>query len=80
MSASTIELRRCGHVDDFDVYFNPVNHRIICERKSDLATGLFEYPSLRVVRNWGINEQDFSRLQQQLRAQVSVASCQDNAE
>lgn len=67
MSASTTELHDCGHIGDFDVYYNPINHRMICERKSDLATALFEYPSCTLTRNWGVNELELSQLQQQLR-------------
>lgn len=74
MSASTTELHDCGRIGDFDVYYNPVNHRMICERKSDLATALFEYPSCILARNWGIDEPELSQLQQQLHNMVYIES------
>lgn len=64
MSVSMTEtpLRECGRIGNFDVYYNPLNHRVICERKSDLATVLFDYPSFTIVRNWGVDGQELTQL------------------
>lgn len=61
------ELRNYGRIGDFDVYYNSINRRMICERKTDLATALFEYPSCAVVHNWGVNKLELSQLQRRLR-------------
>lgn len=62
MSASMIEMRKIGTCRGYDLLFNPVNRRIIAERKSDLATALFEYPSFALVRNWGCPDEDVDAL------------------
>ncbi|WP_094636156.1 hypothetical protein [Bifidobacterium eulemuris] len=64
------DLRARGHVEGFDVYFNPVNHRMICERQADLATVLFDYPSYHVVHNWGVSENELSQLRKALMKDV----------
>lgn len=66
MSVSMTDLHKCGRIGDFDVYYNPVNKRMICERTSDLAAALFEYPSCDLVHNWGVNAQELSQLRSQL--------------
>lgn len=76
MSASMTEtpLRECGRIGNFDVYYNPFNHRVICERKSDLATALFDYPSLTIVRNWGVDERELTQLCRQLQTEMRSVS------
>lgn len=76
MSASTTELHDCGRIGDFDVYYNPLNRRMICERKSDLATALFEYPSCVLAHNWGVSEPELSQLQRRLRNRMRTESQQ----
>lgn len=57
-----VGLRRLGECEGFMVYFNPVNGRLICERESDVATALLEYPSLGLVHGWGVSQRDLDRL------------------
>lgn len=54
--------RRLGVCEGFVVYSNPVNGRLICERESDVATALLEYPSLVPVHVWGVSRRDLDRL------------------
>lgn len=69
-----VKLHNCGRIGDFAVYYNPLNHRMICERETDLATALFEYPSCVLAHNWGVNEPELSQLQQQLRNTAHLES------
>ena len=73
-------LRECGCIGDFDVYYNPLNHRIICERKSDLATVLFDYPSCTPVHNWGASEQELAHLRRKLQTEMHSQMPEDNRE
>ncbi|WP_291526996.1 hypothetical protein [Bifidobacterium sp. UBA744] len=74
MSASTTEstLRACGRVGGFDVYYNPLNRRMICERESDLAAALFDFPSCTLVHNWGVSEQVLSQLRRWLQSEAQL--------
>lgn len=72
MSDSTTELRSCGQINGFDLYYNPINRRMICERKSDLATALFDYPSCVLVHNWGASKQEIRQLREYLEISVSA--------
>lgn len=60
------ELQTCGRIEGFDVYYNPINHRMICERRTDLVTVLFDYPSYHVVHSWGAAEDEVTRLRMAL--------------
>ncbi|NEG70941.1 hypothetical protein [Bifidobacterium ramosum] len=55
-----------GRYRAYDLYYNPLNRRIICERDTDLATVLFDVPSYTVARNWGASDEDISRLRSHL--------------
>lgn len=51
-------LRRIGHCHGFNLYYNPLNRRVIAERDSDLATVLFDYPSCAIVRRWDATDDE----------------------
>lgn len=76
MSVSMTEtpLHKCGRIGNFDVYYNPLNHRVICERKTDLATVLFDYPSFTIVRNWDVDGQELTQLHRQLQTEMRSVS------
>lgn len=60
-------LQSIGRFGGFDLYYNPLNQRIIAERKSDLATVLFDCPSLDVARRWDADDEEVRSLQAHLR-------------
>lgn len=66
MCDSIPKLTFLGRYCAYDLYYNPINHRVICERESDLATVLFDVPSYAVARNWGVPDEDVSRLRSYL--------------
>lgn len=70
MSDSTPDMKLIplGRCRGYDLVFNPVNQRVICERKVDLATVLFDCPSGALVRNWGASEDDVKALRDWLDA------------
>ncbi|MBW3090062.1 hypothetical protein [Bifidobacterium miconisargentati] len=68
MSDSMIEMQALGSCNSFDLLFNPVNNRIIAERKTDLATALFDYPSLALARQWGCSGEDIRNLLDYLKS------------
>ncbi|MBT1173150.1 hypothetical protein JS528_07255 [Bifidobacterium sp. MA2] len=61
------ELLTIGHCRGYDLLLNPLNQRIIAERKEDLATALFESPSLMLVHQWGCPDEDVQALREYLR-------------
>lgn len=67
MSGSIPDLRPMGCCKGYELMFNPLNRRVICERKTDLATVLMDWPDLAVVRNWGASMEDVCALRSHLK-------------
>ncbi|PLS29877.1 hypothetical protein [Bifidobacterium parmae] len=62
MPDSTTKLREIGDYHGYTLLFNPRNRRIIAERRTDLATALFDCEPLTLVRQWGCSDDDVRAL------------------
>lgn len=62
MCDSIPKINLIGRWLDYNIYFNPLNQRVICERANDLATVLYQLPSYEVARNWSVPTNDVKSL------------------
>lgn len=62
MSDSMTELRNIGDYRGYTLLFNPCNRRIIAERRTDLATALFDCEPFALVHQWGCSADDVRAL------------------